>query len=358
MTAPATDVSAFGWDEAWSEAAAAHPHAGSPGRVIRVDRGLCSVLTEDGLLRASLGGAVLDEIAADPLAAPSTGDWVMVRAWPDGPLTVEVVLARRTAIVRAESSKSSRPHLLAANADFAGVVVSLHPDPNIPRLERLLSLAWQSGATPLIILTKSDVVPDGEDIGDDVRQLADNVEVFVTSVRTGAGIDELRATIGGGQTLALIGASGHGKSSLTNALVGAQSLLTKEIRDDGKGRHTSVRRELVLLPGSGAVIDTPGLRSVGLHESAGGMEAAFPEIARLAGSCRYADCTHTSEPGCAVQDGVETGAVSVRRLESWRALQAERAAMAKRTEIRLRHQESKAAKLKRKHKRADRKGEP
>jgi ribosome biogenesis GTPase len=300
-------VSDFGWDQSWSEAAAGYPNAGAPGRVIRVDRGLCSVLTADGLVRASLGGSVLDAIAADGLAAPCTGDWVMVRHWPDGPLTIEVVLERRSAIIRAESSKSSRPHLLAANADYAGVVVALHPDPNIPRLERLLSVAWQSGATPLIILTKADVVPDGDDIGDDVRRLADNVEVFVTSTRSGASIEALRAKLQGHKTIALIGASGHGKSSLTNALVGADSLLTKQIRDDGKGRHTSVRRELVLLPGGGAVIDTPGLRSVGLHESSGGMEAAFPEIARLGGACRYADCTHTSEPGCAVQDGVETG---------------------------------------------------
>lgn len=353
-----TDVRTFGWDESWAEAAAAYPKAGRPGRVIRVDRGLCSVLSVDGLVRASLGGSVLDAIAGDALAAPSTGDWVMVRHWPDGPLTVEAVLDRRTAIVRAESSKSSRPHLLAANADYAGVVVALHPDPNIPRLERLLSLAWQSGATPLIILTKADIVPDGDDIGDDVRALADNVEVFVTSTTTGAGIDELRAKLDGAKTLALIGASGHGKSSLTNALVGADTLLTRRIRDDGKGRHTSVRRELVLLSGGGAVIDTPGLRSVGLHESSGGLEAAFPEISRLADACKYADCTHTREPGCAVQAAVETGAVSVRRLESWRALQAERLAMAERTEIRLRHQESKAAKLKNKHKRSDRQGHP
>jgi ribosome biogenesis GTPase len=358
VTAQATGLAAFGWDESWAEAAAAYPHAGMPGRVIRVDRGLCSVLTAHGLVRASIGGAVLDLIAADALAAPCTGDWVMVREWPDGPLTIEVVLDRRTSIIRAESSKSSRPHLLAANADFAGVVVGLHPDPNIPRLERLLTVAWQSGATPLIILTKADIVPDGDDIADDVRELTAGVEVFVTSTRTGDGVDALRAKLANGATLALLGASGHGKSSLTNALVGADHLLTKKIRDDGKGRHTSVRRELVLLPGGGAVIDTPGLRSVGLHESNGGMEAAFPEIARLAEACRFKDCTHTSEPGCAVQEAVASGAVAVRRLDSWRALQAEREAMAKRTAIRLRHQERKSAKLKDKHRRSGRKGQP
>ena len=247
---------------------------------------------------------------------------------------------------------------MAANADFSGVVVALHPDPNIPRLERLLSIAWQSGATPLIVLTKADIVPDAYDIAEDIRQLTDGVEVFVTSTTTGVGIDELRSKLSGGATLALIGASGHGKSSLTNALVGADRLLTKQIRDDGKGRHTSVRRELVLLPGGGAIIDTPGLRSVGLHESRGGMEAAFPEIAQLADGCRFKDCTHTEEPGCAVQAAVTSGAVPVRRLESWRALQAEREAMARRTEIRMRHQERKTAKVKNKHKRADKKGQP
>jgi ribosome biogenesis GTPase len=208
------------------------------------------------------------------------------------------------------------------------------------------------------VLTKADIVPDADDIAADIRTLTDGVEVVVTSTTTGEGIETLRSRLSRGATLALIGASGHGKSSLSNALVGADHLLTKHIRDDGKGRHTSVRRELVLVPGGGAIIDTPGLRSVGLHEAVGGMEAAFPEIARLAEGCRFTDCTHTAEPGCAVQGSVSSGAVSVRRLESWRALQAEREAMARRTEIRLRHQERKSAKQKNKHKRSDKKGQP
>ena len=155
--------------------------------MIRVDRGLCSVLTADGLVRASLGGAVLDAIAADGLAAPCTGDWVLVRQWPDGPLTVEVVLERRTSIVRAESSKSSRPQLLAANADYAGVVVALHPDPEHPaaRAPAVGRLAERRHAADH--LTKADIVPDADDIADDVRTLAENVEVFVTSTTTGEG---------------------------------------------------------------------------------------------------------------------------------------------------------------------------
>jgi len=347
VTEPAFELTAFGWDESWSQAAAPYRRCGEPGRVTRVDRGLCAVVTAGGLVRASLGSTVLEAVATDKLATPCTGDWVVVRDWPDGPRTVEGVLARRTAVVRAESSRSSRGHLLATNVDFAGVVVGLHPDPNLPRLERLLSVAWQSGARPLVILTKADLVPDADLVRDDVRAIAPEIDVVVTSTTTGRGVDTLVDMMSGGSTLALIGASGHGKSSLTNALVGTETLATKRIRDDGKGRHTSVRRELVLLPTGGAVIDTPGLRGVGLHVSEGGMEAAFPDIALLAESCHFSDCAHVTEPGCAVRKAVEEGVIPVRRLESWRNLQREYAERDRRASVRLRHAERKQSRSRR-----------
>jgi ribosome biogenesis GTPase len=212
---------------------------------------------------------------------------------------------------------------LCANADHVAVVVALHPDPPLARVERLLALAWESGATPLVVLTKTDLVTDAEYVVEDVRAVAPGVEVVCASVRTGAGLSRLRDLVGDRGTLALIGASGHGKSSLVNALVGAAVLGTKEIRQDGRGRHTSVRRELVPLPGGGAVIDTPVLRGVGLVDAEQGIAGTFPDVVALTCLCSFADCSHGSEPGCAVRAALDSGALAVRRYESWLELRRE-----------------------------------
>ena len=325
----------LGWDSSWAEAAAACP-GGDPGRVVRVDRGVCSVFTGSGLLRATLGAAHLQRVAADPTALPCTGDWCMVGQWPDGPVTLEAVLPRRTALLRAASSGTSRDQVLAANLDVAAVVVGLHPEPHLARIERLLTLAWGSGARPLVVLTKADLVRDADLVAEDVRAVATGVEVVVCSTVTGRGIERLRQEIPPGDTLALLGTSGCGKSSLTNRLVGADVLATRGIRADGKGRHTSVRRELVPLAGGGAVIDTPGLRGVGLPAARDAAEAAFPDVAALAALCRFGDCHHQQEPGCAVTAAVAAGALAVRRLDSWHRLQVEADTHAARSEARLR----------------------
>ena len=243
------------------------------GRVVRVDRGVALVLTETGIVRASYGAELLAEMACDPGAAPSTGDWVVVRDWPDHRVTLDTVLPRRTAVVRAVAGEQSRGQVLCTNVDYVAVVVSLHPDPQITRIERLLALAWESGAQPVVVLTKSDLVSDAALVAEDVGEAAPGVEVICCSTVTGQGLDRIRELIGGTATIALLGSSGHGKSTLTNALVGTEVLVTKDIRDDGRGRHTSVRRELVVLPGGGAVIDTPGLRGIGLDGRAQGHPA-------------------------------------------------------------------------------------
>jgi ribosome biogenesis GTPase len=284
---------------------------------------------------------LLDATASDSTAAPCTGDWCIVRTWPDGPLTIEAVLERRTAVIRAEASGSSRGQVLVANVDAIGVVVGLHPEPNLSRIERLLALAWESGAHPIVVLTKADLVADAEDLANEVRRDCAGVDVVVCSTVTGLGIDELRALIGPRGTIGLVGASGHGKSSLTNALVGADVLTTRDIRADGKGRHTSVRRELVAIPGGGAIIDTPGLRGVGLQSADEGLAATFPDIEALAERCRFRDCSHQHEPGCAVQEAIEEGTLSARRLDSWLHLQRELAWMAGRTDARLRAEQVK-----------------
>lgn len=306
------------------------------GRVVRVHRGLAEILTEHGLLRAGYAGDLLGEVARDPVAAPTTGDWVVVRAWPDHRQTVERVLPRSTAVVRATAGKRSHGQVLCANVDHVAVVVALHPDPVIARVERLLSLAWESGATPVVVLTKADMVPDAEFVSDDVRAAAPGVEVVCTSTLTGTGVARLREIVGDRGTLALVGASGHGKSSLVNALVGAEVLGTRTIRQDGRGRHTSVRRELVLLPGGGAVVDTPGLREVGLLGARDGLSRAFADVETLAESCRFDDCGHQSEPGCAVREALDSGELAVRRYESWVDLRRESGRKAGRNEARLR----------------------
>ncbi len=335
VTAAVPDLPALGWDDAWRRAATVYADVGAAGRVTRVDRGLASVLTAEGLVRASFGAHLLEAMLVDTLAAPCAGDWCVVRQWPDGPVTLEVVLPRRTAVTRAEASRRSRGQVLAANVDIAGVVVALQPEPHMGRLERLLSVAWDSGADPLVVLTKVDMATDAPLLADDITRVAPGVEVVSTSAVTGEGLDQLLARVDGHRTLALLGSSGHGKSSLTNALVGANVLATKAIRADGRGRHTTVRRELVLLPTGGAVIDTPGLRGIGLLDTGEGLAAAFPDLAELAAMCRFSDCSHRSEPDCAVLAAVAAGELTVRRLSSWRLLQREQLQMAARTDARL-----------------------
>jgi ribosome biogenesis GTPase len=267
---------------------------------------------------------------------------VVVRDWPDHRQTVERVLPRASAVVRATAGKQSHGQILCANADYVAVVVALHPDPVLARVERLLSLAWESGATPLVVLTKSDLVTDAEFVSEDVRAACPGVEVVCTSTTTGLGIPRLRELVGGNLTLALLGASGHGKSSLVNALVGAEVLGTRGIRQDGRGRHTSVRRELVVLPGGGAVIDTPGLRGVGLLDTRGGLASTFADVEALVALCRFGDCSHRSEPGCAVREALESGALAVRRYESWMELRREADRTAGRKDARLRAERTRA----------------
>jgi ribosome biogenesis GTPase / thiamine phosphate phosphatase len=306
-----------------------------PGRVSRVDKGLCTVLTNDGPLRASWSGGLLAEIAKNAQATPCTGDWVALRQWPDDPVTVERVARRRTAIVRAEVSGTSRGQVLAANVDVVAIVVGLHPEPNLGRIERFVALAWDSGAEPLVVLTKADLVPDAAALAADVTAAAPGAGVRVCSTVTGEGLDGLRSLLGEDRTMAMLGASGAGKSSLINALAGAEVLDVQEIRADGKGRHTSVRRELVPLPGGGVVIDTPGLRGIGLQEGEG-LAAVFTDIEELAAQCRFDDCAHDTEPGCAVRAALENGTLPVRRYESWLKLRRKAAWMARRADARLR----------------------
>jgi ribosome biogenesis GTPase / thiamine phosphate phosphatase len=334
-------LQALGLDSSTAEFLQSVPDDLVPGRVARVDKGLATVFTEDGPVRASWSGALLAELAADAQAGPCTGDWVVLRFWPDERITLESVLPRRTTIVRAEVGGSSRGQVLASNVDVIAIVVGLVPEPNIVRIERFLALAWESGARPVVVLTKSDLVGDAESVAEDVATAAPGADVLVCSATTGAGMDDVRALLDGNATLALLGSSGAGKSSLVNALAGVELLDVQDIREDGKGRHTSVRRELIALPNGGVVIDTPGLRGIGLQESGEGLAAAFPDITQLAEQCKFKDCSHVMEPGCAVRAALDDGSLPYRRYDSWVKLQREAAYMARRADARLRAQTKK-----------------
>ncbi|GAA1863564.1 ribosome small subunit-dependent GTPase A [Actinomadura bangladeshensis] len=325
-------LAAYGWDEVLEEQFTSHRAAGLvPARVAAVDRGLCDVVTEDGPARASTGAA-----SPDPLAAPCTGDWAALRPdGPDGRPAVAALLPRRTAIVRASASRDSRGQVLAANVDTVAIVVPPAARPAPGRIERLVALAWESGARPVVVLTKADRSPAIAAAEAGAAAAAPGVEVVACSAVTGDGVDAVRAVLSG--TVVLVGPSGAGKSTLGNALLGAQVLATGAVRDsDGKGRHTTVRRELLPLPGGGVLIDTPGLRAVGLVEASEGLERAFADIAELSAGCRFGDCAHVSEPGCAVLAAVEDGTLPARRLDGYRRLLRESEWAASRTDARLR----------------------
>ncbi|RZU24427.1 ribosome biogenesis GTPase [Kribbella rubisoli] len=334
-------LQALGLDSSTAEFLQSVPEELVPGRVARVDKGLATVFTADGPVRASWSGALLTAIASDPQAGPCTGDWVVLRFWPDDRITVESVLPRRTAIVRAEVGGSSRGQVLASNVDVIAIVVGLVPEPNIVRIERFMALAWESGARPVVVLTKSDLVGDADSVAEDVALAAPGADVLVCSATTGAGMDGVRALLDGDATLALLGSSGAGKSSLVNTLAGVELLDVQDIREDGKGRHTSVRRELIVLPTGGVVIDTPGLRGIGLQELGEGLAAAFPDITALAEQCKFKDCSHVMEPDCAVRAALDDGTLPYRRYDSWVKLQREAAYMARRADIRLRNEAKK-----------------
>lgn len=328
-------LSPFGWDDAWDAEFAPYADQGLlPGRVVRVDRGQCDVMTADGVVR----GDTAFVTPHDPMRVICTGDWAAVEA-TGNPRYVKAYLPRRTAFVRSTSSQRSEGQILAANVDYAIIAVSLAGELDLGRIERFLALAWESGAQPLVVLTKADLVPDPTALGylvQDVEATAPGVPVLTVSSHTGEGTDVLAAVAAGG-TSVLLGVSGAGKSTLANALLGADVMDVQQTREiDGKGRHTTTTRNLLALPGGGVLIDTPGLRGVGLFDAEAGVGQVFSEIEECAARCRFHDCAHEAEPGCAVLAAVEAGELPERRLESYRKLMRENQRIVAKTDARLR----------------------
>ncbi|MFD6658656.1 ribosome small subunit-dependent GTPase A [Streptomyces parvus] len=324
----------YGWDEACEHAFTPHRRAGLiPSRIVRAERGLCEAVTDAGTVRAEIPGAA-DQ--GDPLSAPCTGDWAALRpATPGRGPVVHAVMARRTALVRATASRTSHGHVLAANVDTVVVTVSLAAPLKHGRTERMLALAWESGARPVLVLTKADRCADAQSAAAELAEVAPGTDVLVTSAVTGQGLDTLTAALDG--TVVLLGPSGAGKSTLGNRLLGEDRLATGAVREaDGKGRHTTAWRELLPLPGGGVLLDTPGLRAIGLHDAQDGLEQTFADIERRAQDCRFTDCAHGREPGCAVMAAIDAGEIPQRRLDSYQRLLRENAYAASRTDARLR----------------------
>jgi ribosome biogenesis GTPase / thiamine phosphate phosphatase len=336
------DLTAFGWDDALAEEFEPHRRAGLiPGRVSIQHRGAYDVLTAEGELRCDVAGRLYDE-AASPADLPAVGDWVAVAARPEEAAgTVQAVLPRRTKFSRKTAWQASEEQVLAANVDVALIVTSLNEDMNLRRLERYLTLAWESGATPVLVLTKADLADDVPAVVAEVESVAFGAPVHAISSVTGEGLDELRAHLRPGVTAALLGSSGVGKSTLVNTLVGEELLETREIREDGKGRHTTTRRELIQLPGGALVIDTPGMREVQLWIADDGLEEAFSDVTELFEHCRFSDCAHESEPGCAVKEAIANGTLAPERWESYLKLQRELAHLDRRLDKRAQAEERK-----------------
>ena len=327
------DLATLGWDDAWSAAFEQHGREGlAPGRVAVQHRGEFDVLTSDGEHRTRITSRLRREAPREEL--PVVGDWVALD--PAG--TIAAVLPRRTTISRRAAhepaSGVSREQVIAANVDVAFVVQALGQELDLRLVERYLALALESGARPVVLLTKADLEPEPDAIAADI---GDEVPVHTVSARTGAGLDAVRETLAGGATGVLLGPSGVGKSTLVNALVGDDArLATADVGADGEGRHTTTRRELVLLPEGGMLVDNPGMREVNLWIADSALTDAFEDIAELALACRFTDCRHETEPGCAVRAALESGELSRKRWESYRNLEREVAELAERLQRRER----------------------
>lgn len=322
MTLPSTEtlLSRFGWDDGWEAAFAEHRAAGlAPARVAIQHRGAYDLVTEEGERRAS---AATRLFKADEL--PVVGDWVGFDRISG---QIEAVLDRRTSISRKEVWTTVREQVLAANIDVAFLVQALPLDFNVRRLERYLAMAWESGAQPVVLLTKTDLVDDVTPYRDEVETVTlGSCPTVGVSARTGAGLDELRPWFDPNRTAVLLGSSGVGKSTIVNALVGEELLATQEVReDDHRGRHTTTHRELIVLPTGGVVLDTPGIRELQLWDA--DLEQTFGDVEEIARRCRFSDCNHDREPGCAIRDALADGSLPAERWQSYVKLERELAAI-------------------------------
>ncbi|MFQ4134909.1 ribosome small subunit-dependent GTPase A [Nodosilinea sp. PGN35] len=311
-----------GWSTTCDRAFAPWAEAGfEAGRVALEHRGAYQLLTPTGELSAGVTGQFCHQAEGEQ-AFPAVGDWVAFHR--GDPATIHAVLPRQSEFVRKAAGGKTEGQVVAANLDTVFLVMGLDGDFNLRRIERYLVAAWESRATPVIVLNKADTCPNLDDLLDQVESIAFGVPVHAVSAATGAGLEQLAPYLGPGQTVALIGSSGVGKSTLTNHFLGGQYQATQAVReDDSRGRHTTTGRHLLPLPSGALLIDTPGMRELQLWTTSEGLEATFADIEELAEDCRFRDCRHQGEPGCAVEEAIAAGDLSQHRLHSYHKLQRE-----------------------------------
>ncbi len=337
----------LGWDDGWEASFVEHRAAGlAPARVAVQHRGAYELAGAAGAVRASAAARLARE---DRL--PAVGDWVGLD--PESSL-VDAVLPRRTVISRKEADHATREQVLAANVDVAFLIQALPLDFNARRLERYLAMGWESGAQPVVLLSKVDLVDDVSSYLAAAETVTfGSCPVHVVSAQSGAGLDDVRAWFRGNRTAVLLGSSGVGKSTLVNALAGAELQKTREVREeDQRGRHTTTRRELVVLPEGGVVLDTPGIRELQLWDA--DLEQAFGDVEEIALRCRFSDCAHRSEPGCAIREALLDGSLSAERWSSYCQLQREQRALEVRRDRLLRREQVREYKIRARQQRSKR----
>jgi ribosome biogenesis GTPase len=331
-------LSDLGWSSFFAEQVDAdgEKRALVPARVAGQERGLYRLWTEAGEWCGEVAGRLRFD-AVERGGLPAVGDWVLAKPPVGaGRATLHRILARRSRISRKVAGERIEEQVLAANIDTIFLMTSLNRDFNARRIERALTMAWESGARPVVLLSKADLAEDPAAWSRETASVAVGVPVHVTSAITGEGLDDVRQHLPPGSTAVLIGSSGVGKSTLINALVGGGQLRTAAVREhDDRGMHTTTSRQMLRVPGGGLLVDTPGLREMQLWDSGTGLARAFVDIESLSGPCHFADCRHESEPGCAVRQAVETGVLSRDRLSSYHKLRREQAFLDRKRDPRL-----------------------
>lgn len=336
-----TQLTEYGWDSHWAELFERFAPAGTePARVAMQHRGSYALFGSGGEARAEvLGRMRYGAAGAEDL--PAVGDWVAFRGTTGGPGIIHAVLPRKSSFARKTAGLETTEQVLASNIDVVFVIAALDVGINLRRTERYLTMAWGSGAAPVVVLTKTDRCGDVAGNIAALEPATPGTPIHAVSAVTGDGIEELRSYIRDNRTATLLGPSGAGKSTLVNALCGVEVLKTAPIRYDGKGRHTTTYRQLVVIPGGGLIIDTPGMRELQLWDPGTGLDDAFEDIRSLALQCRFDDCSHDHEPGCAVIEAVENGGLSAERLASYKKLQRELRHLERRQDVRARAEERK-----------------
>jgi len=313
-----------------------------PARIAAEHRGSYHVWSQTGVGAAQLAGRLVQELEGE--AFPGVGDWVTLKSapGPDQTSIIDSLLTRRTVFIRGAAGRQARGQVVAANVDTVFAVCGLDADYNIRRIERYLARIWASGAQPVVILNKCDVCDARDERVAEVEAICLGVPVFATSALLSKGVEEIQPYIWPGATAAFVGSSGAGKSTLVNALMGEDKMATGDVRaDDGRGRHTTTHRQLIVLPRGGLLIDTPGMRELQLLDEEG-ISTVFSDVEELSAQCRFGDCSHESEPGCAVREAVARGELPAKRLEHYLKLAAEAHAYELRHNKRLRRQAERA----------------